>query len=76
MSDTPLTDALNLRETLVRIDRRLDEGDKFRAETCKLQAEADKFRRERLLAPILAAGALGGAIAAILAIMTRAWAIH
>lgn len=76
MSDTPLTDALNLRETLVRIDRMLDEGEKFRAETCKLQAEADKFRRERLLAPILAAGALGGAIAAILAIMTRAWAIH
>ena len=72
MSDTA-PDTLMIREAIVRIDRMIDEAAKFRAEAGKLQAEADKFRRDRFLAPVLAAGALGGAIAAILAILSRAW---
>lgn len=68
MSD-PVFNALNMRDTLARIDRNL-------AETAKLFAEADKFKRDRFLAPILAAGALGGAIAAAIPLILRSWGAH
>ncbi len=71
MSDIPVdyNDRLNLREQIVRIDRAI-------AETHKFQAEAAKFQRERFLAPILAAGALGGFIAAALPLILRSWGAH
>ena len=63
------TERLNLREQIVRIDRAI-------AETQKFQAEAAKFRRARFLAPILAAGALGGFVAAVLPLILRSWGVH
>ena len=71
MSDFPIdySERLNLREQITRIDRAI-------AETQKLQAEAAKFRRERFLAPILAAGALGGFIAAVFPLILRSWGVH
>lgn len=47
------------------------EASKLAAEQSKLFAEADKFKRERFLAPIVAASALGGALAAIVALLLR-----
>ena len=85
MSDLPAdyADRLNLREQIARIDRSLDEAAKFRAERAKLDAESNKlaaeaakFRRERFLAPILAAGALGGFVAAILPVVLRSWGLR
>ena len=71
MSDLPAdyTDRLNLREQIVRIDRAI-------AETQKFQAEAAKFRRDRFLAPILAAGALGGFVAVVVPAIVRSWVGH
>lgn len=60
---------LNIREQIVRIDRNI-------ADTQKLAAEARKFDRERFLAPILAAGALGGVLAAAVPLLFRAWGVH
>lgn len=56
-------DDLNFRDILARIDRQQAETRKFVAERDKLLAEADKLRRDRFLAPLLAASALGGLIA-------------
>lgn len=69
MSSTVSDTNLDIREQVVRIDRAI-------AETQKLLAEADKFRRERFLAPILAAGVLGGAIASIVPAILRSWGVH
>ena len=74
MSDA--AESLNLRETIARIDRMLDEAAKFRAEERKLSAEADKFRRERFLAPVLALVATLGAIAALTPAIVRALGGH
>lgn len=85
MSDLPADDVdrLNIRELLARIDRQREEAQKFAAEqhklaaeTAELTAEAAKLRRDRLLAPILAAGALGGIVAAVLPIILRSWGIR
>ncbi len=71
MSDITANDAsdLNIREQIVRIDRAI-------AETAKFQAEAAKFKRERFLAPILAAAALGGFIAAAIPAALRGWGLQ
>ena len=68
MSDLPsdYSERLNLREQITRIDRAI-------AETGKLQAGGPKFRRERFLAPIVAASAPSGFIAALLPSVLRAW---
>ncbi len=78
MSDVPAdpSDRLDLHEIVARIDRAQAETRKFIAEHDKLAAEAAKFRRERFLAPILAAGALGGFIAAVLPLILRGWGVH
>ena len=52
------------------------EQTKLNSEAAKLTAEAAKFRRDRFLAPILAAGALGGFVAAILPLILRGWGIR
>ncbi len=77
------TDRLNLRDVLARIDRAqaetrkfVAEHDKLAAERSKLDAEAAKLRRERFLAPILAADALGGFIAAAVPLILRSWWVH
>lgn len=70
------TDSLDIQEQIVRIKRAQQESDKFVAEQRKLMAEADKLRRDRFLAPILAAGALGGFIAALLPYILRGWGIR
>ena len=75
MSDTT-PETLNLRQTLAQIDRTQAETRKLLAEQGKLIAEGDKLRRDHFFAPILAAGALGGAIAAILPTILRAWGVH
>ena len=75
MSDATV-DTLNLREQIARIDRNQAEIQKLFAEAGKLSAEAAKFKRERFLAPILAAGALGGFIAAVLPLILRSWGMH
>ena len=69
MSDFPAdhTDRLNLREQIARIDRTLDEAAKFRSERVKLDAEASKLNRDRLLAPLTLAVTSLGAGAAIFA---------
>lgn len=68
MSDLPsdYSERLNLRKQITRIDRAI-------AETGKLQAGGAKFRRERFLAPIVAASARSGFIAALLPSVLRAW---
>ncbi len=75
MSDA-IADTLNLREQIARIDRNQAEIQKLFAEAGKLSAEAAKFKRDRFLAPILAAGALGGFIAAVLPLILRSWGAH
>jgi len=67
---------LNLADTVARIERAQAETRKFVVEHDKLAAEAAKLRRDRFLAPILAAGALGGFIAAILPLILRSWGVH
>ena len=76
-------DTLNFRDVLARIDRQQAETRKFVAERDKLLAEADKLRRDRSLAPILAAAALGGLIATVggfaatlIPIVARSWGVH
>ncbi len=78
MSDatTEYAARLNLADTVARIERAQAETRKFVAEHDKLAAEASKLRRDRFLAPILAAGALGGFIAAILPLILRSWGVH
>ncbi len=78
MSDFPAdyADRFNLCEQIARIDRNQVEIQKLFAESGKLTVEAAKVRRERLLAPILAAGALGGFIAAVLPLILRSWGVH
>ncbi len=44
---------------------------KFNSEAAKLAAEAAKLNRDRLFAPVLAAAAIGGAIAAMIATLVR-----
>ena len=61
------TDRLNLREQIARIDRSLDEAAKERSERAKLDAEASKLYRDRLLAPFALAITSIGAGAALFA---------
>ena len=78
MSDATLdySTRLNLADTVARIERQQAETRKFVAEHDKLAAEAGKLRRDRFFAPILAAGAVGGAVAALLPTILRAWGVH
>ena len=50
----------------------MDEAAKFRSERIKLDAEAAKLRRDRILAPALALAATLGAIAAFAPAILRA----
>lgn len=75
-------DALDIREQIARIDRTQAEMQKLNAETqkfvaeqSKLSAEAGKFNRDRYLAPILTAAAVGGVVSAIVPTLLRAWGI-
>lgn len=78
MSDLPAdyAERLSLAELVSRIERQQAETRKFAAEQTKLAAEADKFRRERFLAPVLALVATLGAIAALAPSVLRSWAAH
>lgn len=73
MSDLPANYAerLNLQEQLVRIDRAREEALKFSAEQRKLAAEADKFRRDYWLAPLVVAAAVGAAAATLIGLLLR-----
>ena len=51
--------SLDIEEQIVRIERNL-------AEIRKLQAEADKFKRDRLLAPVIAIASFVVAVASYL----------
>jgi len=62
---------LDLREQIARIDRHLAESDKFRSETQKLIAEANKLRIDRWLAPALAIAATIGALLGVAAFIAR-----
>lgn len=75
MSDLPADygERLNLADLVARIERQQAETRKFTAEQAKLTTEAAKLRRERFLAPILAAAALGGFIAAAVPAALRGW---
>ncbi len=75
MSDAT-ADSLNIQAVVAQIDRNQAETRKFVAEQAKLTAEAAKLRRDWFLAPILAAGVLGGAVAAVLPIILRSWGVH
>jgi hypothetical protein len=66
----------NPADTVARIKRVQAETHKFVAEHDKLAAKAARLRCDRLLASILAAGALSGFIAAILPLILRSWGIH
>lgn len=59
--------AIDLTEQVARIRRMLAESDKFQAEQRKLIAEAQKFDRDRWLAPLLALVAAVGAVTAAVA---------
>ncbi len=75
-----MSDTIDLREQLARIDRALAETHKFQQETNKLQAEGtkllqearklgaehDKLRRDWRLAPWLLAASVGGGVVASL----------
>ena len=78
MSDIPVDYAnrLNLANIVARIERAQAEPRKFVAEHDKLSAESAEFCRKRFLAPILAAGALGGFIAAAVPLIFRSWGVH
>lgn len=65
MSDQP---ELDLRKELVRIDR-------DRAETQKLLAEAQKFKRERWIVPFSVIGAVLAAIVARLPELLKAFGV-
>lgn len=48
-----------------------EEAAKLKSEAAKLDSEAAKLNRDRLFAPVVAAAALGGAIAAMIATFAR-----
>ena len=58
-------------ETEARIIRMVEETRKFVSEQHELDAEAAKLNRDARFAPVMAAAALGGAIAAIIATLAR-----
>ena len=81
MSD--FIDNLNERDILARIDRSLAETGKLFAEQSKLfaeqrklSAEADKIKRDRFLAPVVTAAAIGAVVATLLPTLFRAWGVH
>ena len=49
---------------------------KLSVEATKLTAEADKLRRDRVLVPLLAAGAIAGATAAFVPLMLQGFGQH
>ena len=75
--------SFDVRKQIVRIDRSIEEIAKFRAEAeklhseaAKLNSESAKLNRDQFFAPIVAAGALAGAVAALLPMILRAWGVH
>jgi hypothetical protein len=62
-----VTDDLNMRDVLARIDRQQAETQKFVAEQRKLIAEADKLTRDRWLAPLVAVASVIAAVGGIVA---------
>jgi hypothetical protein len=61
-----MSDDLNLREQLIRIDRAIAESDKFVAEQRKLMAESQKLDKERWWFPwVQIVTAIAAIIAAI-----------
>ena len=91
MSDIPADyqERLNIREQIARIDRAIEEGHKFTAEqhklmadeqkraqeARKLDAEHDKLRRDRNLAPwLLMASTTSGVVSAVVvSLITHLW---
>ena len=69
-------ETLNLNDVIARIERAQAETRKFVAEQGKLNAEADKLRRDRFLAPVVTAAAVAGAVSALLPLILRSWGIH
>jgi hypothetical protein len=80
---TGAPDQIDISEQILRLQRMLDESEKFRAETRKLIAESDKFAaeqrkliseaqkfdRDRWLAPVLALVTVIGAVVSGVAII-------
>lgn len=64
MTGAPAPDQLDIEAIVARIRRDRAESDKFQAEQRKLIAEAQKYDRDRWLAPVLALIAAIGAITA------------
>ena len=74
---------LDLQEQIARIDRNqaeigklLAEQPKLYAEHRKLVAEADKLRRDRFLAPVATAAAVGAVVATIMPTILRSLGVH
>lgn len=79
------TTTLDERDVLARIDRSIEETRRFvaeqhklmaersklDAERLKLEAEARKLDRDRWLAPVLAAAAIGAAMATVVGLALR-----
>ena len=78
-------DQINMKEQVARIQRMLDESDKFRAEQRKLIAESEKlsaeerklyaeglkFSRDRWLAPVIAISTIIAAVASVANLLMR-----
>ena len=59
------------RKFIVEQHKLQEEAAKFRSEAAKLAAEDAKLTRDRLFTPVLAAAAIGGAVAAMIATVIR-----
>jgi hypothetical protein len=78
-------DRFDEAEVLARIHHRMEESDKFRAETAKLTAEMQKFGaeqqklyaegrkfdRDRWLAPLAVGASIGGVVATIVTLLLK-----
>ena len=64
---------LDIEEQIERIRRARAESDKFQAEQRKLMGEAEKYERDRGLAPWLAAGAVAGGILTLASLILQAF---
>ena len=79
----PSPDELASRDVLARIDRNLAETAKLFAEQSKLfaeqrklSAEADKVKRDRFLAPVATAAAVGAVVATLIPALLRGLESH
>ena len=70
------TERLNLADLVARIERQQAKTRKLVAERNRLDAAAAKLNRDRFVAPILTAGAIGAAVAALLPTVLRAMGVH